>query len=411
MTMLTPAEIRAKVQKLWDSQRLFRAWLDDEPLFPLEISTRLPSGRELAERYGEVRTAIASLHAGSRAEVGHGYRLVDEEVAHRQLGAQRLPVKAVLDDREEALRLIGKVRDFQRFVRLAQETRERFPALEGLLRARPLAILELTEEWPRLLRFCAYMQTHPRPGCYLRAIDLPGIDTKFLEAHKGMLAEMLDAVLPDEAVERDAKGIKAFERRYGFLHDPPGVRFRWLDPGLAPMGLLDMQVPLEAFAHLDPPVERVFFTENKVNFLAFPDLPRSMVVFGQGYGIRALADIPWFRDCTIHYWGDLDTHGFSILSELRAGYPEVRSLLMDEATLLAHRESWGEEPAEVRVLAEPPYLTPDEADLYRGLRDGRWRDRLRLEQERIAYGWLLSALSSLRASQLLETEPLSAEPG
>lgn len=172
-----------------------------------------------------------------------------------------------------------------------------------------------------------------------------------------------------------------------------------------------MQVPLEAYARLDPPAERVFIKENKVNFLAFPDLPRSMVVCGQGYGIQALAEIPWFQDRALHYWGDLDTHGFSILSQLRAGHPGVRSLLMDEATLLAHRESWGQEPAEVRVLVEPQHLTAEEAEVYRGLRDGRWGDRLRLEQERIAYGWLLSALSSLRASQFLDTEPLSAEPG
>lgn len=395
MSMLTPQEIRAKVMKLWDSQRILKAWLAEETLFPWEIPTRLPSGRELLERFSEVQATITALRSGARAEIGHGYRLVDEAIAHRQLGAQRLPVKAIFDDREEALRLIGKLRDFRRFVQLAAETRARFPTLEGLLRSRPLAILELAEDWPKLLRVCSYLREHPRPGCYLRQIDLPGIDTKFLEAHKGMLAEMLDAILPPEAVDGAAKGIRSFERRYGLAYDPPGVRFRWLDPELAPMELRDMQVPLHAFMGLAPPVERVFITENKVNFLAFPDLPRSMVVFGQGYAIQAFSEIDWFRERTLLYWGDLDTHGFDILSQLRASHPEVRSLLMDEATLLAHRASWGKEPAEVRVLVEPARLTAEEAEVYRGLRDGRWGDRLRLEQERIAYGWLQSALASL----------------
>ncbi|NOR71388.1 MAG: hypothetical protein GQ532_17115, partial [Methylomarinum sp.] len=33
------------------------------------------------------------------------------------------------------------------------------------------------------------------------------------------------------------------------------------------------------------------------------------------------------------YWGDLDTHGFAILSRLRHYYPQVKSILMDEKTL------------------------------------------------------------------------------
>lgn len=395
MSLLSPAEIRAKLLRLWDHQRILKAWLSDESLFPLEISTRIPSGRELAERHGEVKRAIAALRTGCRSELGYGYRLVEEAIAHRQLGVQRLPVQAVLDDRDEALRIIGKVRDFARFVRLATETRAQFPELEGLLRSRPLAILELADEWPRLLRVCAYLREHPRPGCYLREIDLPGIDTKFLEAHKGMLADMLDAVLPSEAIDSEAKGIKAFERRFGFRHDPPGVRFRWLDASLAPLGIRDMQIPLDAFASLNPPVERIFITENKVNFLAFPDVPRSLIVFGQGYGIQTLGMIDWFAERAIYYWGDLDTHGYSILSQLRAVHREARSLLMDEETLLAHRNSWGVEPVDARILTDLPHLAPAELNVYQGLKDGRWGDCLRLEQERIAYAWVTKALDAL----------------
>jgi hypothetical protein len=34
------------------------------------------------------------------------------------------------------------------------------------------------------------------------------------------------------------------------------------------------------------------------------------------------------------YWGDLDTHGFAILDELRAHCPHAESLLMNRATFL-----------------------------------------------------------------------------
>lgn len=392
MTLLSPAEIRLKLNKLWDSQRLLKAWLAGETLFPYEIPTRIPLGRELLDRFDEVRLAIDALRAEERSELGYGYRLIEQTTSNRLLGTQRIPVRAVVENLDDALRIIGKTRDFARFVRLAEMTRAQLPGLEALLRSRPLSVLALSDSWPLLIRFCAYFRDHPRPGCYLREIDLPGIDTKFLEAHKTILTEMLDSILPSEAIDPEAKGQKAFERRFGLRYDPPGLRFRWLDPSLAPMGILDMQIPLDAFAQLHPPVDRVFITENKVNFLAFPDLPRSLVIFGQGYAIQALAQVTWLSNRKLYYWGDIDTHGFEILSQLRAVHKGVESLLMDEETFLAHRESWSNEPESSRKLMEPEHLTPEERHVYRGLKEGRWGRCLRLEQERVTYTWLKHAL-------------------
>jgi hypothetical protein len=73
-----------------------------------------------------------------------------------------------------------------------------------------------------------------------------------------------------------------------------------------------------------------------------------MVVFGLGYGLERLADVEWLRQVEVHYWGDIDTHGFGILNRLRARLPDAHSFLMDRSTLEAHRALWGQEPAESR---------------------------------------------------------------
>jgi len=143
---------------------------------------------------------------------------------------------------------------------------------------------------------------------------------------------MLDQLLPPEAIVHSATGARQFESRYGLLNKPVLLRFRILDPSRRIGGLSDISVPLAQFAAMQIDVQRVFITENKVNGLAFPDVPSSMVVFG-GYGIDRLADIGWLRDKEIVYWGDLDTHGFAILDRL----PDARSTLMDAITLHAHR--------------------------------------------------------------------------
>ena len=95
----------------------------------------------------------------------------------------------------------------------------------------------------------------------------------------------------------------------------------------------------------------------------------------------------------MYYWGDIDTHGFAILDQLRARLPHARSLLMDAATLMAHKSHWGDEPQpESRDL---PRLNAAELGVYNTLRDNRLRPRLRLEQERIGFGWVRAALAGL----------------
>ena len=212
----------------------------------------------------------------------------------------------------------------------------------------------------------------------------------------GVLAELLDLSLPAESIDPSASGLSGFCRRYGFRDKPLRIRFRVLDPAvsLLPQAVAqDITLTQADFEALNPPVRDVFITENEVNFLAFPPVAHSLVIFGAGYGFEVLAGAPWLQNCRIHYWGDLDTHGFAILDQLRAHLPHVQSLLMDHATLMAHAAQWGTEPQP--VLRDLPRLTAEESAVYNDLRDNRLRPNLRLEQERIGFGRLQQALAAL----------------
>jgi hypothetical protein len=261
------------------------------------------------------------------------------------------------------------------------------------LARRPLRALELADDWARLLDIVTWLRDHPRPGIYLRQVDIPGVHSKFIEGHRAVLGELFDLALAPEAIDPTAGGVGGFCRRYGFRDKPERIRFRLLDPGLAllPTGTdQDLTITHDTFARLDPPVKRVFVTENEINFLAFPPLAASLVVFGAGYGFETLASADWLRDREIHYWGDLDTHGFAILDQLRAHLPHAASFLMDRETLLAHRPHWGVEPrSETRDLLR---LTAEENALYDDLRRNRLGDRVRLEQEKIGFDWVVEAL-------------------
>jgi hypothetical protein len=164
-----------------------------------------------------------------------------------------------------------------------------------------------------------------------------------------------------------------------------------LDKQLNLHGLSDLSVPVTQFAQLNPPVDRVFVTENEVNGLAFPDMPESMVIFGLGYGVQTLADVGWLQNKKLHYWGDIDTHGFAILNRFRAIFPQAQSFLMDRETLLAHRELWVTEAE--RFLGVLTQLTETEQSLLIDLQQNHLGEQVRLEQERISFHWLQQALS------------------
>jgi hypothetical protein len=182
-----------------------------------------------------------------------------------------------------------------------------------------------------------------------------------------------------------------FAMRHGFLHPPELVRFRSLDPGVPLLGQArDLTVTAEAFGTLELPVSTVVITENLVNFLALPGHADTLAIYGGGYGFSSLRDAGWLRNCEVLYWGDLDTHGFQILDQLRAVHPHVVSLMMDEATLLAHRDVWGSEPTPSRAVLNR--LTAEESAVYGGLVNDVYGPAVRLEQELIRWDWALKQL-------------------
>jgi len=388
MNWTTPAELKAQVQKLWDRGLILSAMIGGEELFPRRLTLQMPDSRELSDSFAEVRDWIKRLSG-----TGKQYRIVWRTVNHRILGVNDIPAEIWIDTLDDALVLIGKRREAQQFAAMVTLTRNWQPALLPWLAKRPLRALELGEEWPRILSIVAWRLKHHRPGIYLRQIDLPGVHSKFIEGHRGVLGELFDLVLPPEEIDATATGAAGFCRRYGFQDKPLRVRFRILDPKLALLPTetdQDITVTQATFAQLELPFTKVFITENEINFLAFPEVPEAMVIFGAGYGFENLAAVEWLRNKSIHYWGDIDTHGFAILNQLRRFFPHTVSLLMDQETLMEHQALWDVEPSpETGTLTR---LTTEESELYDELGRNELGHRIRLEQEKIGFEWLVDAL-------------------
>jgi len=144
---------------------------------------------------------------------------------------------------------------------------------------------------------------------------------------------------------------------------------------------------------LDIQPENVFVFENLESVLAMPDLPGAVVIHGAGYGVDdRLRNIPWALTSPLSYWGDLDSHGFAILNQLRSVCPDARSVLMDEATLLAFRDLWVPEPGPATGVFG--LLTDAEQSALDRLRA---EGNVRMEQERITWQFALAELRRVDA--------------
>ena len=182
----------------------------------------------------------------------------------------------------------------------------------------------------------AWIEKNPASNLYPRQLPVSGLDSKWLEKRKGLLADLVDAVRGKSSDEGD------FFIRCGLKAPPQLIRLRILDDSLRQLvgGLGDISVPWEQLAELDLLVSNVVIVENLQTGLAFEDLPGSVVIMQLGYGVDVLVRLPWVAKAHCVYWGDLDTHGFAILNRARNYLPELKSVLMDEETLRSHHDLW-----------------------------------------------------------------------
>jgi hypothetical protein len=387
MDWTRPTDLRRQLERLWESGRILCAPLRGEPLFPFRLKLRGPEPRELSDEFDRVRAWIAEWTSADR------FDLEWTEINHRLLGRNRLPSAALVVSEADALRAIGKEADAARFREMTSEAATRVPRLRDWLARKPLAALEHAAAWTAILDVLAWFCEHPRCGLYLRQLDLPGVDTKFIEERKQLFAELLDLTMPPETIDAATPAWKSFETRYGLRAKPNLVRFRVLDPQLAIHGLTDLSVPAHEFAGLSIPATRVFITENEINGVTFPDVPCGIAIFGLGYGLDRLADAPLLQESPLYYWGDIDTHGFAMLARVRALFPQTESLLMDRDTFEQCRRLCVRETTQWR--GDLKGLTPEEEALFDDLRFNRLGDHVRLEQERIAFHCVERAIGAL----------------
>lgn len=92
-------------------------------------------------------------------------------------------------------------------------------------------------------------------------------------------------------------------------------------------------IDLEELKSFKNTFDKVFVIENRTTFLKFPLKNNQLAIYMGGFAISILQDIPFLLEANLYYFGDLDEHGFEILSLFRSIYPNTKSICMNLDTI------------------------------------------------------------------------------
>jgi hypothetical protein len=335
----------------------------------------------LPKDFLDLREAINLLINKSKQSLGYGYTVKFEDIKTQKLGLQSLPKRIVIETEQDYLKFIKKQKEVEIFKTNIELIRITIPVLVNWLLRNPLKVIEHSDHWNELLKVCQYFQNNPKPNLYIRELPIQ-VHTKFIEQNDKIIRNLLEEILPiEQLISVENEKYHTFEKRFSLKYSEPLIRLRLLDPILKDkynFPSSDISIPLSEFRQLDLGSHPCFITENQMNFLTLPYLKNSFAIWGSGYAVQNLKSITWLLNSHIFYWGDLDTHGFKILSQLRSYFPWTTSIMMDVNTFETFQEFV---VADVITMKEASlHLTHEEQNLYNYLAS----HQKRLEQERIS---------------------------
>lgn len=364
-------ELRAWAETRY--RRAHREWLGRGDLgsgVVVEYGLQPPSEQQV----GRDAAGAAAWVAGWRsARLPAGASVVWERRRWRSFGTHDLPVRVRIEGSDAVASLAGSRREWQELARTASALVGRWPELATVVPgvAGPLGKLG-PGDLERLLATVEWFALNPQSELLARQVPVEGVDTKWLERHRGLVTRLV------QGLTGEGLGLRVEPRRY---------RARRLEGGVG--GVRDLTAEVAELSLLSWAPKTVLIVENLQTVAALPSDLGVVAVHGNGLAAPALAQVPWVRAARLLYWGDLDTYGLSILSMVRQALPQAESLLMDAATLLRFAALAGTEPTPFR--GPVGYLTHSEQEALAAIRAADTR----LEQERIP---LAHAVTKVRAA-------------
>jgi hypothetical protein len=375
--MISPKDIKAKAERKYFSflQAVVQAIPFSRIIIPGDKTYNKAS-------ITDFHNDILALANQSKEKKGFGFTIDYQKVKTKTIGMQSLPTIIYFDTEKDFLKFLGKEKEVESFINDWQLIHSHFPELKDWIIKNPTKIIQNQGKWESIIKVCNYFKNYPKPNLYIR--ELPAnVHTKFIESNQSIIAELLDVIIQNHINLNE----REFEKRFNLKFREPLVRFKILDKEISQSffsNLDDISIPVSQFESLKLPLQQVLIVENKTTLyttLTLPKMDKTIAIFGQGNAVTNIQNAKWLNDITVLYWGDIDVHGFEMLSRIRKHFNHTQSVLMDKTTFDKYFDNDSGKPTTDTTTLN---LTDNERELYNLLKTNNWR----LEQEKIPFEYV-----------------------
>jgi len=384
--MITPKEIQEQCLKWW--KEVLLSYINSVRYFPKDIiRIGKVSSKDILNKLSEHKRSIELLKNNSKEIKKFGYNLILTKQEFGRVGEQPVPERICIDSIEDYLRVTGKEKDYQIFLRNFSLIQTELPLLSEWINANPTKLIE-HDTWLDTLKVCRYFLETPKPDLYIRQLPID-IHTKYIWDNKVIVQLLLEFLIPEHINKDEHK----FELRFNLKYSEHLIRIRFLDKTLSPLyNATDISLTVSEFNDFHSPCDNIFVAENLMNFLTLPNLTKTITIWsGGGFNVSHLKGIEWLKSKQFYYWGDIDAHGFQILNQFRTYFPNTIAVMMDEETLSSFTIASGQAASNQNLQR----LTESELKLYNHLR----QNNIRLEQEKITQTFAEERIKNLFQGQ------------
>ena len=431
--------------KRWARQRLStrkRDWFDGKGIWPSSLSLDRPTRATVQKDIAAVKAWSAKWREWIDRRKAEDPIVEFEDVTWPGIGQQTFAARLSFDNPMVLAQFVGEGTSWGLATARRAKLVEAWPQLDsrGLGRFFSELAAESDDDFERLLRLLAWLVANPSSGHYVRQLPVHGVDTKWIEGRRSLVAQLFQSIntpgVPSEhahmtvveaeddlqdsdspeaqpgssaelsAAVSSSEGLAEIVDFYsicGLRKAPALMKIAVLCPYLraAVGGLRDFESPVADIARLPIEPVGILIVENLETAYSLEDALGVVAVVKMGNAVSLLSQVAWTYKRPVLYWGDIDTYGFSILALARKVLESkgavVTSALMDKTTLEAHRHLIVSEGKQ-HTRVDPIWLRGAELEVYGGLLDHRWGRSVRIEQERLPWAFASAAIKGWHAS-------------
>lgn len=375
--MLTIEAIKTKANNKYNSY--LKALVEDINYFPLEIKGNKNFSKL---EYAKAFELFQKLNDNSKAVKGYGYCFTYEKTSKIKI------TKIYFETESDYLKFIKKETQTKRFKENLNILRRTLPISNEIIKTNLSKILKWdVSTCKNIALISSFIIKNPESNLYQRELPIT-VPTKFLEKNISTITSFISNFIELKNVDNKYQKLGLLDKSF-IIKIRSHSNFNIFDNNKNYCCSNDIiYLTPKAFEKFSHTANRVFIVENETTFYNFPLNQNDLCLYSGGFSILSFIKNGYLKNTSLYYFGDLDEHGFAILSMFREKYSNVKSILMNMETLIAFKHFWIEGKEYKGQLTK---LTKEEVTTLEYIKE----NNIRLEQEKIPNSYITKTIELL----------------